>query len=112
MKKQVTFSIILSFALFLGEVRGDQIGCFIKGECLQSNSVGVTTQNSANSCLDDCKDSASCQQFTFYGDASTCVLYSDCVELSDAGCSDCVSGDVTCDSLEPGMVKEITTSTR
>ena len=86
-------------------VLGQDIGCFVPGECLNSNSIGVGQLDAPDQCLDFCKDTPNCLEFTHYQDDSACVLFSDCVELSDANCADCVSGDVTCESLvcnEPG----------
>lgn len=109
MNNQISLSIIVFLCYPVGQIKGSEIGCFVDGECLKSDSVAVTQQNTSNECLDNCKNTKGCQEFTFYGDASICILYTECVELSDADCSDCVSGDVTCESLvcnEPGKVTE------
>ena len=77
------------------------IGCFVPGECIEGNTVGLFSLETAEECLDRCKDSASCLYFTHYRVGFVCLLLSECNGgLSTANCDDCVSGDVTCEPLE------------
>lgn len=108
MNNQATISLIIILTYFVDSSLCSEIGCFVDGECLDSISIGLTQQNTPNECLESCQETKTCHQFTFYADTSMCILFTDCVTLSDANCADCVSGDVTCEALvcnEPGKKK-------
>jgi len=104
--------IISYFLVFLTFIQGAlslaksaDIGCFVNGECQESISIGVSEESTPESCLNTCKSTANCEFFTHYQDDNICLLLLDCVNLSDSDCTDCISGDVTCEELvcnEPG----------
>ena len=96
--------ILLTFLSFLGLSHASLevvslnkgIGCFTAGECLNSTSVGVSDESTPDQCLAACKDTDSCLFFTHYEESSLCLLLSNCAVLSATDCTDCLSGEVTC----------------
>ncbi len=71
--------------------------CFQAGECSQSLFIDEWQVNDAQSCLTKCKKDDECLYFTFYKDESLCVGFANCVEFQDDSCTNCYSGDSTCE---------------
>ena len=72
------------------------IGCFVPGECVNGTSNGVSHESSSADCLNACKESAFCNEFTFYGAEQICVMFETCPGVSADNCGDCVSGEAEC----------------
>ena len=77
----------------------DEIGCFISGECTNSPFIDYTDTDDAQGCLEFCQSFLNCNQFTHYSDTKGCFAFYNCAQLSDEGCTTCISGDVTCPDL-------------
>ena len=92
-------SLLLFLAgLFLcSESSGDSIGCYQDGECVNSNTVGISRTDTSGECLAYCQETEACQYFTFYANDDVCLAQSDCEVFNADGCDDCISGDVRID---------------
>ncbi len=71
--------------------------CFQAGECSQSLFVDEWHVNDAQSCLMECKNDDECLYFTFYKDDSLCLGFANCVEFQEDSCTNCYSGESTCE---------------
>lgn len=51
-------------------------GCYVPGECLDSDTLTVTTAGDPSECLQKCKDysSGDCFDFTYYADSGVSTL--------------------------------------
>ena len=87
--------LLLALGLMAGLAKAD-LQCFVPGECIQSNLVSVESTQSAEMCLDLCKNTDNCQWFTYIAYASLCELLQDCPQLDESNCAECVSGEVAC----------------
>ena len=88
--------VILTALAFGLAVTAKEPQCYFKGECLNSQLVNLTKQDSYNKCLKDCQHNMECQWFTFEGSQNSCLLFSDCNTISDSTCQHCYSGQKTC----------------
>ena len=64
--------LTLTFALALISSANSQdssIGCYVDGECLQSNFIGVTEVDGLQECHQFCLQEEGCNFFTFYRDS-------------------------------------------
>ena len=62
------YLIIISFK--------DNIGCYVPGQCLEADLVSILLDiPNISECLESCKDSAECRQFTFDPDSGFCALW-------------------------------------
>ena len=71
--------------------QGDPIGCYVPAQCLDSDSVGLSNEESAAGCQEFCSSVPNCNYWTHYNANGVCFALSDCVTL-DPECQDCVSG--------------------
>ena len=94
--------LIFVLAAFLPLSIGQDIGCYITGECTFSLELGdIDNIPSASKCLDKCKyQVAGCNYFTYYEETLSCHLYENCPILN-VNRTDATSGDSDCVSLEP-----------
>ncbi len=74
--------------------------CFQVGECSQSLFIDEWQVNDAQSCLTECKSDNECLYFTFYKDDSLCVGFANCVEFQEDSCTNCYSGESTCEGTK------------
>ena len=72
----------------------------MNGECARSTFIKISEQNDAVACLDFCKGQAGCQYFTYYENEGACFNFLSCTDLSAAGCTGCISGDVECEDRQ------------
>ena len=96
-KKMSLRILLLALGLISGLAKAD-LQCFVPGECIQSNLVSVESTQSAEMCLDLCKNTDNCQWFTYIAYASLCELLQDCPQLDESNCAECVSGEVACEA--------------
>lgn len=77
------------------------IGCFVSGECRESLVVdSMVNSASPEDCLEFCDQTVDCNHFSHYDDANVCFAFANCVSFSNTSCSDCISGDAGCSSLQ------------
>ena len=74
--------------------------CDAPGEC-NGGYLHSEARESEYHCIAMCHDIGGCLYYTYYADTSTCIAYSSCAGYS-TGCSNCVSGEVTCGNINPG----------
>ncbi len=75
------------------------MGCYVEGECLGAGFEDFQPLATAAECHELCINTDGCLFFTHYGDETDdfgCFAYRNCPEFSDAGCNDCISGEVDC----------------
>ena len=65
--------------------------CNLRGQCTGAQEVGVQLKSTYDDCQNVCRQTPSCQFFTFYASSSLCVLFTDCPSIDDAHCDDCRS---------------------
>lgn len=80
--------------LLVGGVGGQELQCFVPGECVGAQFVGRTSADDVNKCLNDCKGNSTCSWFTFFG-SGNCILFQDCPAIEPLQ-PDCVSGQRQC----------------
>ena len=90
------FSIILSILLHLTS----SLICYTPGQCLDSNFVGAIPANEINECLLSCKENIKCYWSTFYPEFSSCNLFSECNDLNNSQCTDCLTSKKECDIIQ------------
>lgn len=62
----------------------DDIGCFVSGECVDSDVLTEVHADSSNDCLQECKDyefgggDVGCDDFTYYGDSEVGWMFYFC----------------------------------
>ncbi len=64
--------------------------------------------NDAQSCLTECKGDDECLYFTFYKDYSLCVGFANCVDFQEDSCTNCYSGESTCEGTQIDSSKNVT----
>ena len=71
------YYIFLLVSIFISiPVRGqDSIGCYVDGECLQSNFIGVTEVDGLEECRQFCLDREGCIYFTYYRDSKVKLYF-------------------------------------
>ena len=82
---------------FASVALGQGIGCNQVGECqvgVEDNSI-VTSDDV--DCLIQCKYNPRCILYSFYPTLNTCNLFDSCIVFNRTSCTDCTSGDSTCD---------------
>ena len=85
------------------------MGCYEEGECLGAGFADFLPLESVEECHRLCIDTDGCRFFTHYGETQEdagCFAYLNCPDFSDAGCTDCISGEVECQ-----VAGNVTTST-
>ena len=86
-----------------------EVGCYEEGECLGAGFADFLPLESVEECHRLCIDTDGCRFFTHYGETQEdagCFAYLNCPDFSDAGCTDCISGEVECQ-----VAGNVTTST-
>ena len=78
----------------------DLIGCYQKGECLNSFLLGVGRTVTPSECRRVCSETEDCHYFTHYALEDVCFAHRDCIDLSADTCTDCTSGDLRCPDLQ------------
>ena len=73
--------------------------CEIPKGCLDTSVGYATDAMDYTGCLMKCKESEECKWFTFHTDSSICILWEGCKEFEE-GCTECISGEVTCPICE------------
>lgn len=75
--------------------------CFVPGEC-SGTLMGIAVENGAEACLASCKEveSDGCKWFTVNEKDSFCNLFLNCDDINANSCPDCVSGEVTCSTVD------------
>ena len=94
----VTFALL--FLASAAVAQEEEIGCYERGECLESVNVGFGLSDSVQECHKFCQGTTDCNYFTHYSDESLCFMFLDCAEFPGSNCTDCVTAEVTCDNLQ------------
>ena len=74
--------------------------CDIRGECIDSDLLQITSTENSIECLKICQENTDCNWYTYRKSQKYCVLYNTCTEISDDYCSNCVSGESICPYYE------------
>ena len=80
--------------LFVTVVTANQ--CRINGECVDSDVVTEFYADNSKECLRACKNTTNYQWYTYVNSANFCFIFSNCNEIRNDTCFDCISGEVTC----------------
>ncbi len=89
--------------LCLGEASPTKVGeptCFQAGECTQSLFVGSWTPDDAQGCLTECQNEPECRYFTYYDNRGECTGFLNCEVFSEDSCTECYSGQQTCQGMQ------------
>jgi coenzyme F420-reducing hydrogenase gamma subunit len=91
-KKMITAILTIAFCL----PSGLSLKCDISGECTQSYLVDEIITDDKKSCIEECRDNARADWFTYRLSSSFCELFANCTIIDDEHCNDCVSGEAKC----------------
>ncbi len=69
--------------------------CEIQGECEGIPMVNNKTMTATEDCLKLCKNTPTCEWFTFYKEFSDCFLFKSCAKVRST-CESCISGERAC----------------
>ena len=75
---------------------GQDIGCYVPGNCPEGTVKGISPTASAAECIEYCESVDDCKYFTYFIRDSVCFALEDCPAVSAEDCPDCISGDSTC----------------
>ena len=95
----MTILVLLTLNLFTFISYGQQVGCYINGECEDSTAIRITPNiASANDCWDACDQEPACLYFTFYYEDDVCIEYASCSSVN-YDCQGCTTARVNSFSL-------------
>ena len=80
---------------------GPESQCFIPGECIFSQSIGIFSSKDEIQCLEMCQNNVNCTWFTFYPETEICQLFVSCGSIDDKLCPICITGQKECSIPEP-----------
>ncbi len=76
--------------------------CSVDGICTFSVVVESSTASSELDCLNQCKEIADCNWYSYDKSDNACLLLGNCEELDDTGCTSCNSGQKPCSDTDDG----------
>ena len=98
------FEFLVAFVSFVWSGFA-QVICNEPGQCTNSTIITITQALSALECLNDCKAQPGCNFYTFNPELDNlCELFDECENLTTAGCTECVSGNVNCSGVQCGLM--------
>ncbi len=102
---------LAAFSLFLcsGNVNATSnkqaLQCSTPGQCVGSNLIFEGGIETKQDCHQKCKDfnQDECKWFTYHASQSLCLLFSNCANITEAGCDSCITGEKGCDLYSCGI---------
>ena len=77
--------------------------CDIRGQCINSDLVGIRQARNSQECLAHCQNKDNCKWYTFEPLKDLCELFQFCTELDEETCPSCLSGQVECEFARCGI---------
>ena len=94
----------MGVVLVLPEANADGgLQCSTPGQCVDSDLISEGNEKTKQDCHNNCKNNEDCSWFTYRYSEHFCLLFSNCLNVTEAGCDSCITGEKDCSLFSCGL---------